>query len=79
MRPVAPWYTHDIAQANVKRRKLERLWRKTKLTVHSEVNVEQCINSFVQFHNGSLCRHNQRKLRQPAFACFFFNRENVEC
>ena len=44
LRPAAPWYNNDITREKVKRRKLERLWCKTQLTVHREMYVQQCVN-----------------------------------
>lgn len=40
-RPPAPWYTSEIALARQKRRRLERRWRHTKLTVDREIFVAQ--------------------------------------
>ena len=38
-RPPAPWYTSEIALARKERRRLERRWRHTKLTVDREIFV----------------------------------------
>ncbi len=40
-RPPAPWYTSEIALARQERRRLERRWRHTKLTVDREIFVAQ--------------------------------------
>ena len=40
-RPPAPWYTSEIAFARKERRRLERRWRHTKLTVDREIFVAQ--------------------------------------
>ena len=40
-RPPAPWYTSEIALARKERRRLERRWRHTKLTVDREIFVAQ--------------------------------------
>ena len=40
-RPPAPWYTPEIALARQERRRLERRWRHTKLTVDREIFVAQ--------------------------------------
>jgi len=40
-RPPAPWYTPEIALARQVRRRLERRWRHTKLTVDREIFVAQ--------------------------------------
>ena len=40
-RPPAPWYTPEIALARQERRRLERRWRHSKLTVDREIFVAQ--------------------------------------
>jgi hypothetical protein len=42
IRPVAPWYNESIKEEKQKRRKLERVWRESELTVHREVYKDQC-------------------------------------
>ena len=42
LRPAAPWYTDAIRTEKRKRRKLERRWRASGLTVHRELYVDQC-------------------------------------
>jgi hypothetical protein len=37
IRPKSPWYTDDIRSAKQAKRKAERMWRKTKLTVHLDI------------------------------------------
>ena len=41
MRTKVEWYTDKIREAKRKRRQLERLWRKSKLTVHHQMYSEQ--------------------------------------
>ncbi len=43
LRPSCPWYTEELCNAKHLRRKLQRLWRKTRLTVHRVSYREQCI------------------------------------
>ena len=42
LRPNAAWYIDDIKQEKAKRRKLERRWRATRLTIERQIYVEQC-------------------------------------
>ena len=42
VRPAAPWYCDNIKQEKAERRKLERRWRSTKLTIDRELYTEQC-------------------------------------
>ena len=37
VRPLQPWFTDELHQAKNERRKAERLWRRTGLTVHKEI------------------------------------------
>jgi len=41
LRPASPWYSTDIKVAKCKRRKLERRWRSTRLTIDRELFVKQ--------------------------------------
>ena len=41
--PAAPWYSEEIAREKTERRRLERLWCSTQLTVNRQLYVEQCI------------------------------------
>lgn len=51
LRPAAPWYTNDIKVEKTKRRRLERQWRKTRLTIHRQLYGEQCsLVSFVSLN-----------------------------
>ena len=42
LRPSTPWYNDELASAKRERRKLERHWRKTKLTVHQRLYKDKC-------------------------------------
>ena len=50
LRPNAPWYTDKIRASKRQRRKAERRFRKTKLTVHHEMYRKECqtVNSLIQ-------------------------------
>ena len=42
VRPSSPWYTDEVKVAKVKRRRLERNWRKSRLMVDRQLYVDQC-------------------------------------
>jgi hypothetical protein len=42
IRPNTSWYTQELRDAKHAKRKLERTWRRTRLTVHHELYREQC-------------------------------------
>lgn len=42
LRPHAPWYTDDIRVQKSRRRRLERRWRLSKLSVDRKAFVDQC-------------------------------------
>ena len=42
VRPHAPWYTQELRDAKHQRRRAERVWRHTKLTVHQQIFKEKC-------------------------------------
>ena len=75
VRPAAPWYSDNIKQEKAKRRKLERRWRSTKLTIDRELYTEQCkrVNQLIhaskmKFYTNIIEENtnNQRVL----FSCF---------
>ena len=41
LRPFTPWYNSEINEAKKLRRKYEKLWRNSKLTVHKEMYLDQ--------------------------------------
>ena len=42
IRPSAPWYSEQIRDAKLLRRKYERRWRRTKLCIDHDIYKEQC-------------------------------------
>ena len=75
VRPAAPWYSDNIKQEKAKRRKLERCWRSTKLTIDRELYMKQCksVNQLIheskmKFYTNVIEENtnNQRVL----FSCF---------
>ena len=42
LRPHAPWYSDTLRAAKRERRRLERKWLQTRLTVHKEIYLDQC-------------------------------------
>lgn len=42
LRPVTPWFTHEIKEQKSIRRRLERRWRKTNLAADKELFSQQC-------------------------------------
>lgn len=40
---MTPWFTAEIKKKKVIRRRLERRWRKTRLTVDRELYTQQCV------------------------------------
>jgi exonuclease III/uncharacterized surface protein with fasciclin (FAS1) repeats len=44
-RPFSPWYTKDLKHEKTNLRKLERTWKKSKLTVH-RLNLKQAANNY---------------------------------
>ena len=75
VRLAAPWYSDNIKQEKAERRKLERRWRNTRLTIDWELYTEQCkrVNQLVyeserKFYSDVINENsnNQRVL----FSCF---------
>ena len=75
VRPAALWYCDNIKQEKAERRKLERRWRSTKLTIDRELYTEQCkrVNQLIheskmKFYSDVINENtnNQRVL----FSCF---------
>ena len=54
IRPAAPWYSDIIRHEKTKRRKLERTWRKNKLTIHREMYVAQCTRVNALIHESKM-------------------------
>ena len=73
MRPHAQWFTDDIRRAKQRKRQMERLWRKSRLTVHREMYVEakNAMNHLIKetkrkYHERSVqsCGNNSKQLFQ---------------
>ena len=72
-KPAPPWYSHEVFCARAKRRKLEKLWRQTRLTVHLEMYQAQCASfkrilrqSKAKYYHDTIdqCSNDQKKLFQ---------------
>ena len=59
LRPAAPWYTDDIKLEKQKRRRLERRWRSSGLTVDRELFVEQCNNVKKCVHEAKMTYYSE--------------------
>ena len=64
VRPLQPWFTDELHQAKNERRKAERLWRRTGLTVHKEI------------YRAEKCKYNTLLLDSKAT---YFNERITEC
>jgi hypothetical protein len=42
LRPNTPWYSDEVRSAKQNRKKAEKQWRKTKLTVHRQIFKDKC-------------------------------------
>ena len=69
LRPHAPWYTESLRLAKQERRRRERKWIKSGLTVDKELYKEQCgeykqllIKSKTEYHSNEVADANQRDL-----------------
>ncbi len=71
LRPTSPWYNEELHEAKHLKRKLERKWRKTNLTVDHEIYRNQCasVNKFlkqtrVKFYSEKIesCGRDQKTL-----------------
>ena len=64
IRSESPWFTTNIKLAKAKRRRLEKQWRRTSLTVHRDIYVQQrdLTNSLIQEANKD---HYHQKLSVP--------------
>ena len=54
IRPAAPSYSDPIRLEKTKRKKLERKWRRDKLTIHREMYVEQCARDHKLIHDSKM-------------------------
>ena len=43
-RPSAPWLTEAVREARRKQRRAERKWRKTRLTIHKQLYIQEIVN-----------------------------------
>ncbi|XP_053405136.1 uncharacterized protein LOC128558892 [Mercenaria mercenaria] len=70
LRPTCPWFNEELHDAKHIKRKLERNWRRTKLTIDHQIYREQCgvVNETV-LPSGS----TSKELAQ-AFSDFFINK-----
>ena len=75
LRPISPWYSEEIRKEKSKRRKLECRWRRTQLTIDSEIYVQQCntVNTLIssskkEFYS-SIITENKSDPR-VLFSCF---------
>jgi hypothetical protein len=69
LRPHAPWYSESLRAEKQKRRRRERVWRKSGLTVDKESYQEQCenyrlhlIKAKTDYHSNKISESSQRDL-----------------
>ncbi|XP_072030156.1 uncharacterized protein [Amphiura filiformis] len=92
LRPHAPWYTDSLRAAKQERRRRERKWLQTDLTVHKELYEEQCEEyklllerSKTEYHSNQVTEANQRdlfrvvdKLSTPKSTCNLPDHEDAK-
>ena len=61
LRPYAPWYTESVRAAKQEKRKAERKWKKSKLTIDKEILRERqkeanmkCLEAKTQYYNSKI-------------------------
>ena len=60
IRPQLPWFSDDLHRAKSEKRKAERLWRGTGLTVHCEIFKEEKAKYNKLLENSKVSYYNQR-------------------
>ena len=84
IRPHAPWYNDAIGKAKRERRKAERQWRKSKLSIHRQNFVEkkQIVNKLVDqakkdYYSGRIsdCANDQKQLFKIVNSLFHKSKE----
>ena len=65
IRPEADWYTEEIREAKQERRKLEKHWRASGLTVDKLIFVDQC-QAVQNLITTTQQQHNQKKIMDNA-------------
>ncbi|KAK3754683.1 hypothetical protein QZH41_015382 [Actinostola sp. cb2023] len=75
LRPAAPWYTDAIRDEKQKRRKLERRWRASGLTVHRELSLFSNFDKLLHRKDENKLLHcDDNEFLANAFADFFINK-----
>ena len=64
LRPNSPWYSEELRVAKRERRKAERVWRRTNLTIHRDIHKDKC-----HLYSKLLTQSKQD----------YFSRKNNEC
>ena len=60
IRPQQPWFSDDLHRAESEKRKAERLWRRTGLTVHREIFKEEKAKYYKLLISSKVSYYNQR-------------------